>query len=817
MTLPGSSDNYVRLAWKKVGGQPTFVVVSGVASGSVLTIPGLEAGTQYEIRASLLTRQAYDLYRGSSATSPKWQSRLSGGGLGKSVTLMANTGNDPPVTVFYAPEVYRVDEGESVLVTVWLSADPEREVTVLIEVGDGTASVSDYSGVPPTVTFAAGETTKTFTVLATQDMSNEPGETVNLGFGALPDGVGEGSAPTAVVTIVNDTAVDDPGTPTIVDNDYPSVTVFYAPEVYRVDEGESVLVTVRLSANPEREVTVPIAVGDGTASVSDYSGVPAAVTFTAGETSKSFAVTATQDMSNEPDETVYLGFGTMPDGLGEGSAPTAIVTIAENNHSVAPVPAWSARFGRTAATHTMDPLGERLRCGSDRRPNKTRPYRGHLWRCKPPRQQEASLTLGGFRVDGGAVWAETFERNRTSRLPDGGMRGDRDAHLSRPLTGRDLLAGSAFHVSLAEQVDDGKRWILWGQGDFSSFEGRDSGYALGGNVVTGTLGLDYTVERWLAGMALSYSDGEGTFSQLGSEGEIVSSLTAFYPYLRYSVSERVSVWGATGYGQGTLSWDRDDRIETGHSMYLGAIGGRGELVAPNDEDGFTLSVKADALLLRMNADGVPGLGAADTNVSRLRLGLEGAYDILFDDGRWLAPFFEVVQRHDGGDAEKGSGVEIGGGVRLAHPQTGLTMELDTHVLLAHEAAGFREWGASAALRREDPSSNSGLSVALSLDSGTERSSWARETMAGIAANDNHPSGGRLDAELGYRFPALGRQGIGMPYGGLSLSRSDRDWRLGYRFDLAPTLTMNFQGTRSESVDGNDLTEHRIMLRVTAHW
>ena len=50
--------------------------------------------------------------------------------------------------------------------TVTLSADPERTVTIPItKTNQGGATSADYSGVPATVTFNAGETSKTFDVL----------------------------------------------------------------------------------------------------------------------------------------------------------------------------------------------------------------------------------------------------------------------------------------------------------------------------------------------------------------------------------------------------------------------------------------------------------------------------------------------------------------------------------------------------------------------------------------------------------------------------------------------------------------------------
>ena len=93
--LPGGSSGYVRLGWRQPGETPSFAVAYGVSDGSALTIGGLEPQTDYEVRAYLMTAQAFDLYRMSN-TGPRgalisegnpdsrWIANLSGGGLGKS-------------------------------------------------------------------------------------------------------------------------------------------------------------------------------------------------------------------------------------------------------------------------------------------------------------------------------------------------------------------------------------------------------------------------------------------------------------------------------------------------------------------------------------------------------------------------------------------------------------------------------------------------------------------------------------------------------------------------------------------------------------
>ena len=178
-----------------------------------------------------------------------------------------------------------------------LSADPERAVIIpLTATNQDGASDADYSGVPASVTFSSGDTSETFTFSATDDSIDDDGVSVLLGFGTLPPLVTAGSRSTSTVRITDD--------------DDPEVTVSFGAAAYTAAEGGSVIVTVELSAAPERSVTIPITRSnrDG-ASNGDYSGVPANVTFGATETSKTFTFSATQDSVDDDGENVGLGFG----------------------------------------------------------------------------------------------------------------------------------------------------------------------------------------------------------------------------------------------------------------------------------------------------------------------------------------------------------------------------------------------------------------------------------------------------------------------------------------------------------------------------
>ena len=227
----------------------------------------------------------------------------------------------PSVSVSFEQGSYTVAEGDTVDVTVTLSEDPERTVTVpLTKTDEDGASSADYSGVPASVEFAPGDTEQTFTFTADEDTLNDDGESVKLSFGnTLPTGVSAGNTDEAVVTITDD--------------DVPAVRVSFEQSSYRVDEGSLVTVKVTLNADPERTVTIPITTTDQDgASSSDYSGVPASVTFNADDTEVDITFTASSDSDNDDGESVKLSFGnTLPTGVSAGNTDEAVVTITDDD------------------------------------------------------------------------------------------------------------------------------------------------------------------------------------------------------------------------------------------------------------------------------------------------------------------------------------------------------------------------------------------------------------------------------------------------------------------------------------------------------
>ena len=120
-------------------------------------------------------------------------------------------------------------------------------------------------------------------------------------------------------------------TGTITDDDEPGVVVSFGAATYTVSEGKAVEVTVRLSADPERQVEIPLTRTPGSnVESSDYSGVPDAVVFESGGRERTFSFIALADQEDEAAETVTLDVDvpSLPPGVEAGSPTTAVVTIA---------------------------------------------------------------------------------------------------------------------------------------------------------------------------------------------------------------------------------------------------------------------------------------------------------------------------------------------------------------------------------------------------------------------------------------------------------------------------------------------------------
>ena len=623
----------------------------------------------------------------------------------------------------------------------------------------------------------------------------------------------------------------------------PTLSVADAEANEGTDAAVGFEVTLGHAAN--HRVTVDYATADGSATAGeDYTATSGTLTFAAGETVKTVSVPILDDVIDEGEETFTLTLSNAQGArIGDGEATGTI----SNDDPLQKM--WLSRFGRTVAGHVTDAVSDRL----------ANPLSG------------AQVTVGGQTVNLAEVGDEAWlGRTLTSiaramGAPSGPAPANDDgwpgsaglgsgaggwpgtglggvqtgvtggSAPARAMSGRELLLGSAFHL-VRNSENGGPGLAAWGRvttGGFDGEETTDSGTVrIDGSVTTGILGADAQWNRLLGGVAISVSGGEGSFDQPGVDsGKIESTMTTVSPYARFMVTDRVSVWGLAGWGTGDMTIvqaaneNQPERVtRTDLEMRLIAGGGRGKLMEADETGGFDLALKADGLYVETESEAISNEGSTTGVASRVRLALEGSRSFEVGDGAVLRPSLELGLRHDGGDAETGTGVEIGGGVSYADPGSGLSVEAKARMLVAHADADYREWGATASVRLAPGERGRGLSFSLSPTLGAAGSAtdrlWGARDAGGLAPVGAEFEASRgLDAELGYGLSLFGDRFTGTPNLGFGVSDTARAYRIGWRLTSAwlTNFSADLEATRRERPIGGEPDEHGLMLRGAVRW
>ncbi len=525
-----------------------------------------------------------------------------------------------------------------------------------------------------------------------------------------------------------------------------------------------------------------------------------------------------------------------------------------------PMPAaWLARFARTVAEQALDGIAGRM--AADRTPGMQGSIAGQALSSDPAANGSAAPAHApdGAAVPGGTgarALADVVQAFGGQSGPGGfghdaagfGSGFDGMQPQSRGMTGREALLGSSFSLTGAADGSGGSM-AFWGRAAQSSFDGREGTFSLDGTVTTGMLGADYVRGKWLVGLALVQSAGEGDYRDSdvsprpdgqscpdgvdsglcsgalrAGDGSVEASLTAAIPYAALQASERLKLWGAAGYGTGevTLKTALGGSYKSDTSWSMAAAGLRGDLLAlPAEGSGPALAVTSDALWTRTSSEKTRDLATSDSDATRLRLGLEGSYRMALEGGGSLVPKLEIGARHDGGDAETGFGVEIGGGIAWSDPALGLSFDVSGRTLIAHGNDDLKDRGYAASLGFDpDPASGRGPSLSLRQEFGGQATGGLDALFQPAMLEDRAGSeaASRWTLEAAWGLPALGERWTGSPHAGLGLATGARDYSLGWRLTPeadAPDLSFSVRATRSE----NDWTapEHTVGFEITARW
>ncbi len=211
-----------------------------------------------------------------------------------------------------------MENGGSINITVQRTGSTTSAGSVAYATSAGTAQGGDYSNVSGTLSFGAGETSKTFAIGVQDDGAIDGNKSVNLTL----------SSPTGSPLMTPNTA-----TLFIVDDDVGAAgtgTVQFSNSSYRVSEsaGYAAISIVR-GGDPRVTASVVYSTNGGSAiTPADYTAVSSTLTFQPGEMTKVFFIPIVKDELSEDEEVVNLQLSS-PSKLTLGSTTTAVLRIQE--------------------------------------------------------------------------------------------------------------------------------------------------------------------------------------------------------------------------------------------------------------------------------------------------------------------------------------------------------------------------------------------------------------------------------------------------------------------------------------------------------
>ena len=728
-------------------------------------------------------------------------------------------------------EVTEGDTGNSVQAVFTVSLAPARrqEVSVSYATADGTAEAgSDYVAASGTVTFSPGEISRTVAVTVNGDDEAEANETFSVTLTGTPDGQIDSRNSSAEAVIVNDdekmvdasmsgefsvgdttvtvdsTIPADTGLEVVLPSELESggamieeLTVTLAPTDEEIDadlfgytgtDDDHVLVDIDVSPVPDAAVRVCLPATDG-------------LRRAAGE-QRLYLIRFSGGSWEELSSTTK---GNMVCADVNGFSPFALVyqidfikrRFGEVNRAILP------ELARAMTSSALEAITARIEAAMSGGPevnslNAQSPHEeeyGHI---------EPALRLG------------EFEDGETLSLLDS-------------------IDGSRFSVSLAGGYDPeegaeqspGSRsggLGMWISGDYRNLSGKSGGLVdWDGRLVSGHLGADYRFgQSFLAGVATSWSQGSFDYTGRGDgtrvSGDYGSRMNSFHPYLGLSLSRRLGVWAAGGWGFGEIRID-DGEVSGRRraSTRLGTLATGADLQLLGS-GATTLSLKGEAWISRMkvkdNGGRIEGLRVG---TNRLRATLEGSHALAFGSGSSLIPSLEFGIRRDGGDGETGVGGELGGGIVYAS-SFGLAVEARGRTLLFHQG-DTKEWGLGGSVSFDPGGDGRGLSMSVLPTYGNSSSGvqglWESEKVADLGASGSTREFG-LETEVGYGFPMFGDGGLLTPYGAFGRPDPDsRNYRFGGRFSMNRTIDLTLEGQRRELRAG--APEHELTIQGRLNW
>ena len=770
----------------------------------------------------------------------------------------------PPVlTVAFDLASYSTTEGgDPVTLRVALNRTSNQDLTIPITVmPQGATEADDYtvSGLTDgALSFAPEDLSKTFMIVANEDTDSDD-ETIELGFGTLPEGVSKGEMATATLTIV--------------DAGPPELTVSFARAEYTIAEGgEPSSINVNISPAADRRVEVPLVVTtQGGATSQDYDGVPASIVFEVGATVVTFQMTALADQEDDPGKSIVLGFGDLPEAVSEGDPSETTVKFTQQRSaeqfsaSMKILLAVTARSVADSAQTAIQSRFQRKRQLMRNRQSARGPNTGGSLSAGLAGSNGSGLSRAGAlnhmpevdrfgfaspRLAEGAGPSMGSTRSgslHNSLAPDYGIAPTQAAYgydtLQRTSTAdpslgalqfsgirarQPVLSQASFNLQMGESPrgNDGSGSVaLWVQGDLQDFNGNITRGGMDYRGVMGAVhvGLDlYNSEQMLVGFSFMRSFARINYNADGVHGMFRNGMNTAHPYLYWQPNERFSAWVIGGLGRGEVDVNEPGRAHDLTSDFRMFSGGMRSV--PAKRGNTEVGVVVDSFTARLGTNASKDIERVSGQVSRTRMMLEIVHDKPLEAGRSLSIKAEFGHRHDAGDADRGSGAEAGFRLGYLDAAGGLDIAWHGRMLLVRES-DYRDFGVGIQVSWDSGEKHRGLQLSMMSsrghDGGGRTTLWNNSALvtrpmgSGYMPNASQTS---TSSEVAYGMDIFGGWGLLTPYSRLQLAGYGSDLRVGTELSLLsrglPAQPAKFQleGIRRETP--NRMIDLGIMLGIS---
>ena len=245
---------------------------------------------------------------------------------GETAELSIVDDDTPTESVQFSDTTYTVNEADgTATITVTLSDALGVQTTVHYATGAGGDSAtagSDYNNTSGTLTFAAGETSKTFEVPILNPGTPDPEDDESLTLTL--------SAPGTSLVLGDPSSA----TLTIADDDPPGLLDFKSLSFSVTETGGVATITVQRLSGRGGPVAVDYATSDGSATAgADYTATSGTLHWASGDSAdKTFTVPVTWDGRGEGPETINLSLSN-GDGADLGPNTAAVIHVADDGAS----------------------------------------------------------------------------------------------------------------------------------------------------------------------------------------------------------------------------------------------------------------------------------------------------------------------------------------------------------------------------------------------------------------------------------------------------------------------------------------------------